>query len=123
MFSVLRDAILEALKAALTSWPSVELVRMERRWRGLAADWWIGIVMIMEEFLVAVVVDEILKAAVDEDESWEYRMSCCDVRGEAKVFIFGCGDESVNAAGQQRIRDKLGRTPGIEAKYRTRVQR
>ncbi|KAF2631529.1 hypothetical protein BU25DRAFT_445646 [Macroventuria anomochaeta] len=25
----------EALNAALTSWPSVELVRMERRWRGL----------------------------------------------------------------------------------------
>jgi hypothetical protein len=25
----------EALKAALTSWPRVELVRMERRWRGL----------------------------------------------------------------------------------------
>jgi hypothetical protein len=26
---------LEALKAALTSWPRVEFVRMERRWRGL----------------------------------------------------------------------------------------
>ena len=25
----------EALNAALTSWPSVELVRMDRRWRGL----------------------------------------------------------------------------------------
>lgn len=25
----------EALNAALTSWPRVELVRMERRWRGL----------------------------------------------------------------------------------------
>lgn len=29
---------LEALKAALTSWPSVEFVRMERRWRGLKAE-------------------------------------------------------------------------------------
>lgn len=28
----------EALKAALTSWPSVELVRIERRWRGLKAE-------------------------------------------------------------------------------------
>lgn len=26
-----------ALKAALTSWPSVEFVRIERRWRGLNA--------------------------------------------------------------------------------------
>ena len=28
----------EALKAALTSWPSVEFVKMERRWRGLNAE-------------------------------------------------------------------------------------
>jgi hypothetical protein len=69
MFSVLRDAMLEALKAALTSWPSVELVRMERRWRGLAADWWIGIVMVLDELLVIVVVDEIWTATVAEDES------------------------------------------------------
>jgi hypothetical protein len=33
-----RDARLEALNAALTSWPRVEFVRMERRWRGLKAD-------------------------------------------------------------------------------------
>jgi hypothetical protein len=33
-----RDATLEALKAALTSWPRVEFVRIERRWRGLKAD-------------------------------------------------------------------------------------
>lgn len=30
--------VAEALKAALTSWPSVEFVTMERRWRGLVAD-------------------------------------------------------------------------------------
>jgi hypothetical protein len=28
----------DALKAALTSWPSVEFVKMERRWRGLNAE-------------------------------------------------------------------------------------
>lgn len=28
----------EALRAALTSWPRVELVRMERRWRGLKVE-------------------------------------------------------------------------------------
>jgi hypothetical protein len=33
-----RDARLEALNAALTSWPRVELVRIERRWRGLNAE-------------------------------------------------------------------------------------
>jgi hypothetical protein len=32
-----RDARFEALNAALTSWPRVEFVRMERRWRGLKA--------------------------------------------------------------------------------------
>lgn len=30
--------VVEALKAALTSWPRVEFVRMERRWRGLKAE-------------------------------------------------------------------------------------
>jgi hypothetical protein len=30
--------VVEALNAALTSWPSVELVRMERRCRGLKAE-------------------------------------------------------------------------------------
>jgi hypothetical protein len=40
-----REARLEALNAALTSWPRVEFVRMERRWRGLkAADVEAGIV-------------------------------------------------------------------------------
>jgi hypothetical protein len=34
-----RDVRFElALKAALTSWPRVELVRIERRWRGLRAE-------------------------------------------------------------------------------------
>jgi hypothetical protein len=28
----------DALNAALTSWPSVEFVKMERRWRGLKAE-------------------------------------------------------------------------------------
>jgi hypothetical protein len=32
-----REAWFDALNAALTSWPRVELVRMERRWRGLKA--------------------------------------------------------------------------------------
>jgi hypothetical protein len=42
-----REARLEALKAALTSWPRVELVRIERRWRGLkAADDEAGIVVV-----------------------------------------------------------------------------
>lgn len=41
------------MKAALTSWPRVEFVRMERRWRGLkaeavvagmfAAEFWFGV--------------------------------------------------------------------------------
>jgi hypothetical protein len=30
--------VVEALNAALTSWPSVEFVRMDRRWRGLRAE-------------------------------------------------------------------------------------
>jgi hypothetical protein len=30
--------VVEALNAALTSWPSVEFVRIERRWRGLNAE-------------------------------------------------------------------------------------
>ena len=30
--------MVEALNAALTSWPSVEFVRIERRWRGLKAQ-------------------------------------------------------------------------------------
>jgi hypothetical protein len=43
-----REARLEALKAALTSWPRVEFVRIERRWRGLkAADVEAGIVDMM----------------------------------------------------------------------------
>jgi hypothetical protein len=46
--SVERDAALEALKAALTSWPRVELVRMERRWRGLNE--------VVEEGILVVVV-------------------------------------------------------------------
>lgn len=37
------EVLLEALKAALTSWPRVALVRIERRWRGLD-DCWEGIV-------------------------------------------------------------------------------
>jgi len=36
--SCAREVTPEALKAALTSWPSVELVRIERRWRGLMED-------------------------------------------------------------------------------------
>jgi hypothetical protein len=32
-----REPKLDALNAALTSWPRVEFVRMERRWRGLKA--------------------------------------------------------------------------------------
>lgn len=36
-----------ALKAALTSWPRVEFVRMERRWRGLNAAVEEGIVMVV----------------------------------------------------------------------------
>lgn len=36
-----------ALKAALTSWPRVEFVRMERRWRGLNAAVEEGIVMMV----------------------------------------------------------------------------
>jgi hypothetical protein len=32
-----REARFDALNAALTSWPRVEFVRMERRWRGLKA--------------------------------------------------------------------------------------
>jgi hypothetical protein len=43
-----REARLEALKAALTSWPRDEFVRIERRWRGLkAADVEAGIVDMM----------------------------------------------------------------------------
>jgi hypothetical protein len=38
-----REEVLDALKAALMSWPSDALVRMERRWRGLV-EVWIGIV-------------------------------------------------------------------------------
>lgn len=38
-----RDEVLDALNAALMSWPSDALVRMERRWRGLV-EVWIGIV-------------------------------------------------------------------------------
>jgi hypothetical protein len=30
--------VVEALNAALTSWPRVEFVRMERRWRGLKTE-------------------------------------------------------------------------------------
>lgn len=58
MISVEREVrLVEALKAALTSWPRVELVRMERRWRGLKAAveagilvcevWWIDVVSLM----------------------------------------------------------------------------
>jgi hypothetical protein len=36
-------------------------VRIERRWRGLAVDWWIGIVMEMVELFVLGVVDGLLK--------------------------------------------------------------
>lgn len=36
----------EALKAALTSWPRVELVKMERRWRGLKAELAEGILVV-----------------------------------------------------------------------------
>jgi hypothetical protein len=43
-----REAKVEALNAALTSWPRVELVRMERRWRGLkAVDAEEGIVVVV----------------------------------------------------------------------------
>jgi len=36
------------LNAALTSWPRVEFVRMERRWRGLAdVDWWTGMLVVV----------------------------------------------------------------------------
>jgi hypothetical protein len=38
------------LKAALTSWPRVELVRMERRWRGLK---------VVDEGIVVMVIDGI----------------------------------------------------------------
>jgi len=34
---------------------------MERRWRGLAVDWWLGIVMVVVELFVVAVVDELLK--------------------------------------------------------------
>lgn len=64
----MRDAILEALKAALTSWPRVELVRMERRWRGFAVDWWTGILMAMGVLLLVVVVDVILEAVIAGEE-------------------------------------------------------
>ena len=47
LMSAEREATLEALKAALTSWPSLELVRMERRWRGLKAADEEGIVVIV----------------------------------------------------------------------------
>jgi len=33
------EMVFEALKAALTSWPRLALVRMERRWRGLEVVW------------------------------------------------------------------------------------
>jgi hypothetical protein len=42
-----RDARLDALKAALTSWPRVEFVRMERRWRGLKVMDEEGIVVVV----------------------------------------------------------------------------
>jgi hypothetical protein len=55
------EMMVEALKAALTSWPSVELVRMERRWRGLTAlGWWTGILM----EVVVVVIDELVEVEI-----------------------------------------------------------
>lgn len=36
--SCAREVTPEALKAALTSWPKVEFVRMGRRWRGLMGE-------------------------------------------------------------------------------------
>jgi hypothetical protein len=57
------EMMFEALKAALTSWPSVELVRMERRWRGVTAlGWWTGI--LMEEEVVVVVIDELVEVEI-----------------------------------------------------------
>lgn len=47
--------MLEALKAAETSWPRVELVRMERRWRGLVEDI-VAITEVMFEYNGAVIV-------------------------------------------------------------------
>lgn len=45
--------MVEALKAALTSWPRVEFVRMERRWRGLKTEAVeAGMMMIMMMLLV-----------------------------------------------------------------------
>lgn len=81
-----RDAMLEALKAALTSWPRVELVRMERRWRGLAVDWWTGIVTVVDVLLVVVVVEVMLEAAVAEEEMLESRW----LRGGVCSDVWGC---------------------------------
>jgi hypothetical protein len=44
-----------ALKAKLTSWPRVEFVRMERRWRGLKDDVEEGILVVWGCMLVGVV--------------------------------------------------------------------
>jgi len=46
----LAEAVSEALKAALTSWPRVVFVRMERRWRGLNVEG-LGVAMLEEASL------------------------------------------------------------------------
>ena len=78
--------MLEALKAALTSWPRVELVRIERRWRGLEAVE--GIVAVVDVVLDLVVVGvlEVLGGAVAEWEVLKTWRSWGSVCGEAKVF-------------------------------------
>jgi len=62
--SELRDEVAdeEALNAALTSWPRVELVRRERRWRGLKG--------VGDGILVGVVVGGCVDVDVGEVGLW-----------------------------------------------------